>query len=137
MGFFIVPLIIFWLVVAVYSLNMGYAFIMNSPLYPNTITVTLMALLSLVAYLYLGFSRFKGRSKLLLFEIPIFFTTNKISLGLMILAILINKFGSDYLSHEYLKSVSFILVFTISFAAVIGTFYSETFIKKHKINQRP
>ncbi|WDE11273.1 hypothetical protein [Thalassomonas haliotis] len=135
MGLVLAPLIIFWLVMALYSLRMGYALIANSPSYANAVIISLIALFALITHLRLSLARFKGRTKLLTFEIPIFFTTNKVSFLLVILAILFNKFGSDYLSLEYLKPAPFILVFTISFAALIGTFYSESFIKKHKINQ--
>ncbi|WP_281560746.1 hypothetical protein [Thalassomonas sp. RHCl1] len=135
MGLVLAPLIIFWLALAFYSLNMGYALINDSTWYPDAVSVAAIALFSLVIYLRLGFARFKGRKKLLVFEIPIYFTTNKASFFLIIFAILAHKFGSDYLSHEYLKPIPFILAFTISFAAIIGTFYSEIFIKKHKINQ--
>ncbi|WDD98485.1 hypothetical protein [Thalassomonas actiniarum] len=135
MGLVLAPLIIFWLTIALYSLNMGYALISDSTGYPNAVSVIAIALFSLLIYLRLGFARFKSRKKLLVFEIPIYFTTNKVSFFLVILAILAYKFGSDYLSHEYLKPIPFILTFTISFAAIIGTFYSETFIKKYKITQ--
>ncbi|WP_028863234.1 hypothetical protein [Psychromonas aquimarina] len=133
MGLVLGPLIIFWLMMGIYSLKMGYSLLTSLPLLPDAALITLIAVFSLLSYIYLGLERFKASKKLYWCDIPLFFTANKTSFFIFLIAALMHWFGSNYLEHEYIRPVPFIIVFTISFGALAGTFSSEAFMNKYNI----
>jgi hypothetical protein len=135
MGLILGPLIIFWLLMGIYSLKMGYSLLSNLPLFPSAVMIGFIALFSLISYVYLGLRNFKGSKELWWCDIPIFFTSNKKAFFVFIVTALIDCFGTDCLTYEYIRPVPFIIMFTISFGAIAGTFSSDAFMNKYKITR--
>ena len=135
MGLILGPLIIFWIAFGIYSLTLGYSLLSSFSLFPDAVALVVVTIFTLSSYLNLGLKRFKSREALWWAEIPFFFVTNKPAIVVFIAAVLFQFFGSEYLVNNYLKSLVFIVIFVVSFGAIIGTFGAEAFMQKHNIKR--
>lgn len=133
MGLILGPIILFWFLMAIYSLKIGYSLLNEFSLFPSIFAIFMIGIISFFAYVYLGLQSFKDSTELWWADIPMFFTTNKYILMVFITTMLVHWFGNDYIKFEYAKPVIFIIVFTISLGALAGTFSSESFMNKHNI----
>lgn len=133
MGLIIMPLMILWLVAAVYSIRMGYQLISTNPFLPFGLPLIGIALTCIAAYIYFGLASFKDNKEVWAFEIPMFFMAGKIALSLFTAAALTNFFYANKIQNEYILAGLFIVMITISAGTLIGSFSSEGFIQKHSI----
>lgn len=133
MGLIILPLMILWLVASIYSLRMGYQLITANPFLSFGLPLIVIAILCISAYSYLGLTSFKQHKEIWAFEIPMFFMASKISLILYTITALSYFFYASKISNIYILAGMFIVMITLSFGALIGTFSSDSFIEKHSI----
>lgn len=140
MGIILIPCIVFWFIMSIYSLRMGYLLLSNMPLFPHATIVYLIAISTLLLHVHLGLNRFKNKESLWAFQITIFFTINKITFSVFFITLLIHWLKFDFLTYNITaknitESVIFIILFTLSLGAIIGTFKADAFIDKHKIKR--
>ena len=124
-----------WFLITVYALKMGYSLMASYSALSHSVILVLVILGSLSLYLYLGFSGFKNSNELWVFEIPSFFILSYPPYLLLVLAILLQLLGGTYLDNIYLKSLPFILVFTLSVGSLIGVFSADFFMDKFNITR--
>ncbi|MBJ2136090.1 hypothetical protein JEU11_06470 [Paraglaciecola chathamensis] len=140
MGLILGPLVIFWLVMAIYVVTIGYTLFAALPSHATAVSVSITSLLCLVCYLYWGFSRYKAKTALSWYEIPIAFATHKPSLGVCILAFAVHWVGPNLWVSEYANiltsSIMFAVLFSTSFGVLAGIFGAGTFMKHRGIQQR-
>jgi len=133
MGLILAPAVIFWFIVAIFALKMGYSLIVSYTLVSHSVILILIAISSLSIYIFFVFFGFKSSNELGAFEIPVFFMLNKTPWLLFIVVASLHWFGGDYLVNSYLKPLPFIIIFTLSFGAIIGSFSADLFIEKFNI----
>ena len=133
MGLIILPLMILWLVACIYSLRMGYQLMTANPFLSFGLPLIVIAILCIAANLYLGFTSFKLHKEIWAFEIPMFFLAGKISLLVFSITALSHFFYAGKITNLYILAGMFVMMTTLSFGALIGAFYADTFIEKHNI----
>lgn len=135
MGLIILPCLIFWLIIVIYSLFIGYDLLGTFARLSYSLTIGITAVLSIAIYVYITLSRFKGKKELGAFDIMFCFLANIKSFLFVVFAIVMYWFGSTLMAHQYLESLSFIIIFTLSVGALVGAFSAEAFMNKHGINK--
>lgn len=140
MGLILGPLVILWLVIAIYAVNIGYTLFAALPSHAAAVSVSITSLLCLVCYLYWGFSRYKAKIALSWYEIPLTFASHKPSLGVCILAVAVHWVGPNPWVSEYANiltsSIMFAVLFSTSFGVFAGIFGAGTYMKHLGIQQR-
>lgn len=135
MGLILGPLVIFWLAITMFVLNIGYVLLDDLTSYSDIALVCLMAILCFVSYVYWGFARFKRCDELAWYDIPLFFTANKLSLIAFVSALGVHWLGVNQWMNEFLPFLPVIIMFTLSFGALFGTFWASRFMKYRGIQQ--
>lgn len=134
MGLIILPIMILWFIATLYSLRMGYQLIQSQSFITFGLPIIVIALFCVSAYVYLGLASFKGHKEVWAFEIPFFFMTGKLALGGFLVAAAINIFWGDKIHNHFVLAGMFIILFTFSAGALVGSFSSEGFLNKHNIS---
>ena len=111
MGLILGPLVILWLVMAIYAVNIGYTLFAALPSHAAAVLVSITSLLCLVCYLYWGFSRYKAKTALSWYEIPLTFASHKPSLGVCILAVAVHWVGPNPWVSEYANILTSSIMF--------------------------
>lgn len=140
MGMILIPCLIFWLIMSFHSLKIGYSLLNDIPLFPHVIVIYLLAITMLALYIYLGLNKFKDKESLWAFQIIVFFILNKITLSIFFITLFVHWFQFDFLTHNLVTkhtttAVVFIILFSLSLGAIIGTFKASNFMEKHNIKQ--
>lgn len=133
MGIILGPLMLFWIGASIYSLRIGYVLLIDKALYPYVLSVLLTAALAMLAYVYIGLSGFKREKQMWAFEIPWFFTAKPFAFIAFLLALLVHIYAGEYMDNEYVKLVPFIIMFTISIGAIVGSFSTNSFMTRYNI----
>lgn len=140
MGMILGPFIIFWFIMSTYSLKIGYSLLNNMDLIPHVATIYFIAVITLLSYVHLGLNKFKNKESLWAFQIIVFFTINKITFSIYLITLMVHWFNFDFIAQYIVnknitESIIFIILFTISLGAIIGTFKADAFMKKHNIKE--
>ncbi len=135
MGLVLGPLVLFWLIISVHSVLIGYSLLSTVALFPNFLLIISTAIFSLLAYVYLGLNRFKKKKELWWCEITLWFVANKITFSIFLATILMYWFGADSHLGNLITIMTFIINFSISIGALVGVFISDAFMEKHKISR--
>ena len=135
MGLLLGPLVIFWIATTVFTMKVGYVLLTGLSSYADTALVCLLTTLCLLFYLYWGFLRFKRCNRLTWYDIPLFFTTNKLSVIAFVSALGVHWLGVSLWMNEFLPLLPVIVMFIISFGALFGTFWASTFMRYRGIQQ--
>lgn len=140
MGMILGPFIIFWFIMSTYSLKIGYSLLNNMDLIPHVATIYFIAVITLLLYVHLGLNKFKNKESLWAFQIIVFFTINKITFSIYLITLMVHWFNFDFIAQYIVnknitESIIFIILFTISLGAIIGTFKAGAFMKKYNIKE--
>jgi len=135
MGLILLPAIIFWFGMAIYSIKISYALMMTAPSSGYSITVAAIGVSGVALFVMLGLNYFKGKTSLDAFEIFMFFTMNKFVFLPFLAAILAYWFAGDYLTNDNLKAIPIIVMFVISISSLVGAFSADSFMAKHGITK--
>lgn len=133
MGLVILPVMILWLVAAVYTVRMGYQLLSIQPFMTFGLPMIVVALLCISIYIYLGLASFKDNKEIWAFDIPFFFMTNKIVLTVFSLSALTHFFWGNQIQNPLLLAGLFVVMMTLSSGALIGSFSADSYIQKHNI----
>ncbi|WP_147243846.1 hypothetical protein [Marinomonas rhizomae] len=96
---------------------------------------TIAAILLAIMYMQHSLNQFEGNESLWAFEILFFFLFN-IEAALLYLAALLTYFlFKKRIQNPSIKSLIFIITFSISLGTLLGSFGSESFMEKHNIEQ--
>ncbi|QUX90767.1 hypothetical protein CYL31_04840 [Marinomonas sp. A3A] len=132
MGLILGPLLLLWIIAAGFSIYMGNTLLNDYQIFQ----AYMIAIGTTVSYVLLNLIiRYGNKKELWIFEIPFFFTTNKISLFLYGASIFFYVWGDALKAQEYGNEMIFVLNFTISFSAIIGTFSNDVFMKTFEIKR--
>ncbi|QHS12467.1 hypothetical protein [Shewanella sp. Arc9-LZ] len=89
MGLIVGPLILFWILVGIYSLSIGYDVFSYYSFFPSGIIIGFVTLLSVNFYFVLPLEFLKKKKTLGAFEIPLMYFANKFAFMCFLAAILV------------------------------------------------
>ena len=135
MGLIIGPIFLFWLAMTIYSSVIGYKLLNSAYNLMNGSIFVLVALFFATVFLIYGFSTFKSHKTLGSFDIVFYFILNKFTFILFVIALVLHWFGGNVLDSFMLKTIPFIVMFSISLSAVTGVILSELFMDKYNIKR--
>lgn len=135
MGLILLPILVFWLGMALYILHASYEVLASLSSYIEMFGFGSALGISYACYLYWGFSRFKTRTKLAWYDIPLFFTTHKPSLFTFTLMLIIHSTGLMQWRSAYLQLVPIIMLFAISLGVLSAIFFAPQYMKRKGIQQ--
>ncbi|MEH6458164.1 MAG: hypothetical protein V7749_17675 [Cocleimonas sp.] len=135
MGLIVGPLILFWILVGIYSLTIGYDVFSYYSFFPGGIVIGFVTLLLVNFYFVLPLEFLKKKKTLGAFEIPLMYLANKFAFMCFLAAILIHWYGSGFLSNDFFKPIPFIVMFTISFGGIMATVNADTFMEENNITK--
>ncbi|GAA5213671.1 hypothetical protein GCM10025776_03170 [Corallincola platygyrae] len=86
-----------------------------------------------MGYAWLGLQSFKSKESIWVFEIVFFFMWNKYSAVALALAASYPLWKHTKFSIPHAGALCFLIVFSLAMGTLIGSFKSESFVEKHKI----
>ncbi|WP_114417923.1 hypothetical protein [Marinospirillum perlucidum] len=133
MGMLLLPLLLFWLGAAGYSLFAGYSLLASDYSLGLVLLLAGVALLLALVYAWLGLSSFKGQDEIWAFAPTFYFLANKWAFLFFILATLVRVWPPTFLQFAPLSALCFVIALAVSAGTLAGFFSADAYLKKHEI----
>ncbi|NVK36628.1 MAG: hypothetical protein HWE18_01770 [Gammaproteobacteria bacterium] len=133
MGMIILPLFLFWFVMAIYAGRLGYRIIKTQSFTRFGLPLIVLTILCIALYVFLGLQLFNQGEPIWAFAILFFFLAGEPVWCVFLPAYFIQLLAGKRIQDNRIKALLFLIITTFSWGALVATFVSEGFIEHHQI----